>query len=274
MDNLSPGQAANFLKIPPSTLRLWSRQFARHLSTDAAPAEGRRRSYNADDLKVLTRAGELLRLGKTVEEADRLLGVTPEPEGMTAIEAVTVADLNAALIDAREVVGRLAEELKATRDQADQARADAEAATKTAQEARQEIEEAKARVTSLEEGLQALREGDLQAVRQEAQARAGEVEAGLQSLRDEDLQAVRQGAEDTKSRAARLEADLQSLRDEELKTVKNEVTEARERAARRAESLQADAQVDRDRLAALEERLKAFESMTWVDRLLGRKPKK
>lgn len=246
MDNLSPGQAANFLKIPPSTLRLWSRQFARHLSSDAAPAEeGRRRSYNVDDLKVLTRAAELLRLGKTVEEADRLLGVTPEPEGMTAIEAVTVADLNAALIDAREVVGRLAEELKATRDLADQARADAEAATKTAQEARQEVEEAKTRVVSLEEGLQALREGDLQAVRQEAQARAGEVEAGLQSLRDEDLQSL-----------------------------KNAVTEARERVTRRAESLQADAQVDRDRLNALEERLKAFESMTWLDRLLGRKPKK
>ncbi len=244
MDNLSPGQAANFLKIPPSTLRLWSRQFARHLSSDAAPASGRRRSYTADDLKVLTRAGELLRLGKTVEEADQLLGVTPEPEGMTAIEAVTVADLNAALVDAREVVGRLAEELKATRDQADQARAEAEAATKTAQEARQEVEDAKARVLSLEEGLHALREGDLQAVRQEAQGRAGEVEAALQSLRDEDLQAV-----------------------------KDAVAEARAKATKRAESLQADAQTDRDRLNALEERLAAWESATWLDRLL-RRPKK
>lgn len=218
MDNLSPGQAANFLKIPPSTLRLWSRQFARHLSADATPEEGRRRSYTADDLKVLTRAAELLRLGKTVEEADRLLGVTPEPADLTGLEVVTVADLNAALIDARDVIGRLAEELKATRDRADQARADAAAATTIAQEARQEADAAKAQAASLE--------------------------AGLQSLRDEDLQAV-----------------------------KNAVNDAREKATRRAESLKAEAQTDRDRLTALEERLKAYESATWLDRLLGRRPK-
>lgn len=174
MENLSPSQAANLLGVSPSTVRLWSRQFASHLSPDASQ-EGKRRTYNADDLKVLTRAAGFLRRGKGVEEVNRLLAVAPDAGDagpLTGLELATVADVQADLIDARDFIERLAKELKASRDTLDQVKTEAEAATLAAQEAQREAAEAKKNVADLEAGLQSEREAA-----QEARRRAELLEA-------------------------------------------------------------------------------------------------
>lgn len=174
MDNLSPSQVANLIGVSPSTVRLWSRQFRSHLSEDASQ-EGKRRTYTAADLKVLTRAAELLRRGKLVEEVDRLLAVAPDAGDagpLTGLELVTVADLNAGLIDARDFIDRLAQELKATRDTIDQVKTDA-------QEARLEADEAKKKVADLEVSLQTTLEAT-----QEARQRAEAIETAANADRD------------------------------------------------------------------------------------------
>ena len=62
----TPGQAAAHLKIEPSTLRRWARQFQGHLSPAAGPGAARR--YTDDDLVLLEQIKTLLGEGKTVAE--------------------------------------------------------------------------------------------------------------------------------------------------------------------------------------------------------------
>ncbi len=69
MSGFRPKEAARRLGIPTSTLRLWSMRFVPLLSEHAASAQGRHRRYSEEDLRVLQRAGELLRAGSTFEEA-------------------------------------------------------------------------------------------------------------------------------------------------------------------------------------------------------------
>ncbi|MGN6813088.1 MAG: MerR family transcriptional regulator [Thermomicrobiales bacterium] len=72
-----PREAAAQLGIAPTTLRLWSTQFATLLSTSARKEEGRRaaahRRYTADDVRLLSRVKHLLADGLTYAEVQRRL---------------------------------------------------------------------------------------------------------------------------------------------------------------------------------------------------------
>ncbi|MGN6672236.1 MAG: MerR family transcriptional regulator, partial [Thermomicrobiales bacterium] len=72
-----PREAAAQLGIAPTTLRLWSTQFATLLSTSARKEEGSRaaahRRYTADDVRLLSRVKHLLADGLTYAEVQRRL---------------------------------------------------------------------------------------------------------------------------------------------------------------------------------------------------------
>lgn len=81
----SPGDAASGLRLPASTLRLYSVRFSSLLSDYARPRDPRsgrpgRRRYTADDLEVLARARDLVRSGMSFNEALVSMGGTPPEE--------------------------------------------------------------------------------------------------------------------------------------------------------------------------------------------------
>ena len=89
-----PADAASGLRLPTSTLRLYSVKFSTLLSDHARPRDrsGRpgRRRYTADDLEVLARARDLVRSGRSFKEALVAMGGTP-PEEQSADQNI-VAD--------------------------------------------------------------------------------------------------------------------------------------------------------------------------------------
>ena len=95
--NLTPSQVASMLDVSSSTLRLWSGQFADHLSPAANPGERRRRSYTADDVSVLQQARDALRSGRTVHEVVVLLSVPQDAPGTALVtQQAMIGELNAA----------------------------------------------------------------------------------------------------------------------------------------------------------------------------------
>ena len=111
---LSPSQAAQLLGIGGSTLRLWSGQFANHLSEAARGGSGRRRHYTPDDIATLTRARDMLRNGATVADVGDRLGVVAPDAGSAAL--VTVAALSDDLQSTRAALVSLADELRRRQD--------------------------------------------------------------------------------------------------------------------------------------------------------------
>ena len=105
---LSPSQAAQLLGIGGSTLRLWSGQFANHLSEAAQGGSGRRRHYTPDDIATLTRARDLLRSGATVADVSDRLGVVAPDAGGAAL--VTTAALSDELQQTRAALASLADD--------------------------------------------------------------------------------------------------------------------------------------------------------------------
>ena len=103
---LSPSQAAQLLGIGGSTLRLWSGQFANHLSAAAQGGSGRRRHYTPDDIATLTRARDMLRNGATVADVGDRLGVVAPDAGSAAL--VTVAALSDDLQSTRAALAAIA----------------------------------------------------------------------------------------------------------------------------------------------------------------------
>ncbi len=79
-----PADAASGLRLPTSTLRLYSVKFSTLLSDHARPRDrsGRpgRRRYTADDLEILARARDLVRSGRSFKEALVEMGGTPPEE--------------------------------------------------------------------------------------------------------------------------------------------------------------------------------------------------
>lgn len=112
--NLTPSQVAAMLDVSASTVRLWSSQFADHLSEPARGGGGKRRSYTPDDLAVLQRAKIALRDGRTVPEVVVLLGASPSASGAALVTtAAIVGELNAQ----RAAVASLSDEVKRLREQ-------------------------------------------------------------------------------------------------------------------------------------------------------------
>ena len=87
---LSPADAASGLRLPSSTLRLYSVKFSTLLSNYATPRDrsGRpgRRRYTADDLEVLARARDLVRNGRSFKETVVAMGGTPLEEESAGVE--------------------------------------------------------------------------------------------------------------------------------------------------------------------------------------------
>lgn len=74
MQYIKPVEVARQLGIADSTLRRYCTDFAKHLSSDAAPDDaGTRRRFRASDVAVLKRAKELLDMGNTIEAVNDLL---------------------------------------------------------------------------------------------------------------------------------------------------------------------------------------------------------
>ena len=81
----SPADAASGLRLPASTLRLYSVRFSTLLSDYARPRDQRsgrpgRRRYTADDLEILARARDLVRSGRSFKEALVSMGGAPPEE--------------------------------------------------------------------------------------------------------------------------------------------------------------------------------------------------
>lgn len=84
MQHIKPVEVARQLGIADSTLRRYCGDFAKHLSSDAAPDDaGTRRRFRPSDVAVLKRAKELLDAGNTIEGVNELLGL----DDFSAIEA-------------------------------------------------------------------------------------------------------------------------------------------------------------------------------------------
>jgi DNA-binding transcriptional MerR regulator len=112
--NLTPSQVADMLGVSPTTVRLWSTQFADHLSAAARPERGKRRSYTADDLAVLQRAHMALRDGKTVPEVAALLSAAPVSSGVALVTTgAIVGELNAT----RATLAAMRDEWRAQQEQ-------------------------------------------------------------------------------------------------------------------------------------------------------------
>ena len=76
MQYIKPVDVARQLGIADSTLRRYCTDFAKHLSSDAAPDDaGTRRRFRLSDVAVLRRAKELLDMGNTIEGVNDLLGL-------------------------------------------------------------------------------------------------------------------------------------------------------------------------------------------------------
>jgi DNA-binding transcriptional MerR regulator len=73
----TPDQVSQMLKIPLSTLRRYSNQYAFYLSTHT---KQQRRRYTEQDIVVLARARELLNSGKSPEQVSSLLSVISSEE--------------------------------------------------------------------------------------------------------------------------------------------------------------------------------------------------
>jgi DNA-binding transcriptional MerR regulator len=76
MQYIKPVDVARQLGIADPTLRRYCTDFAKHLSSDAAPDDaGTRRRCRLSDVAVLRRAKELLDMGNTIEGVNDLLGL-------------------------------------------------------------------------------------------------------------------------------------------------------------------------------------------------------
>ena len=116
--NLTPSQVASMLGVSASTIRLWSTQFANHLSETARGGDRRRRSYTPEDVASLARARDAFRAGKTVPEVAALLNAAPVASGAALITtAAIVGELSAAragLAALTDEVGRLRQQQTTT----------------------------------------------------------------------------------------------------------------------------------------------------------------
>lgn len=82
--NLTPSQTANLLAVSPSTLRLWSAQFAEYLSAEAQSDGRKHRTYSPGDVGVLKRAGELLKT-HSPDETKALLAIADDTQAIAAL---------------------------------------------------------------------------------------------------------------------------------------------------------------------------------------------
>ena len=119
-DDMTPGQVAQQLETDPSTLRLWARLFASHLSPQA---QAKRRRYTSADLATLSRAGDLLRAGKDAAEVAALLGSVAQEKQPAQVPAAAAAPLPSMVLELQEA----RELVRAMLAQLDQLRQDQEA---------------------------------------------------------------------------------------------------------------------------------------------------
>lgn len=74
----TPTQVSEMLSIPTSTLRRYSNDFKKHLSTLASG--GRIRRYTNEDIVILARARKLLKVGHSPDEVNTLLSIVEDNE--------------------------------------------------------------------------------------------------------------------------------------------------------------------------------------------------
>lgn len=79
----NPAAAAAIIRISPSTLRNWIRQFAAHLSPTANPPPGAERVLTQRDVAILQRVKELRDQFKGYDEIESILATMPAEEAVT-----------------------------------------------------------------------------------------------------------------------------------------------------------------------------------------------
>ena len=70
----SSTHVATIFHVSTETIRNWSDEFSRYLSFMANPGKGRTRTFNDDDMTVLSLIAEMKRKGSTFEEIHVALG--------------------------------------------------------------------------------------------------------------------------------------------------------------------------------------------------------
>ena len=121
----STGQAAEMLGVTNETIRIWSREFDRHLSPGANPVKGRHRTFTRTDIEVLALVADLKNEGLRLEDIHANLesgqrGIFPEVvedsplSGMNAqIALQTIRNLETQLVEANQEL----EDLRTVRDE-------------------------------------------------------------------------------------------------------------------------------------------------------------
>lgn len=114
----SPKQVSEILKIPTSTIRRYSVDYAQHLSETAKPAKGKR-FYTDGDVLLLKKIRELVTAKKSPEDINRLLLVvdtgsqdgTPSALALLPDVAQAFEDIRALLNQERAEREQLAQRL-------------------------------------------------------------------------------------------------------------------------------------------------------------------
>jgi len=83
---ITPGQIAENLQVSSATVRRWSARFASYLSPQTP---GKKRSYTANDLAVLSRVRDLTKNGLTLSVVAGQLAVMDQPAQSTALITLT-----------------------------------------------------------------------------------------------------------------------------------------------------------------------------------------
>jgi len=131
----SPGDVTELTGIPSSTLRLYVKQFKKHLSADAK--RKRRRRFTEADIAMLTQARALMAEGHKVADV------------RTALAAVVAEETETAIVQAPQV-GRALADIRKSYDQLAAQVADVTAEQATAQDALDNIQAKLKHLTDLE----------------------------------------------------------------------------------------------------------------------------
>lgn len=98
-ETINPSRAAKQIGVPPSTLRLWARQYAEFLSAGANPSPGEERRFTAADVETLKAVVQLRNNGMLPADiANRLrnnpsAGLQDSPgEGAAALQVHAQGD--------------------------------------------------------------------------------------------------------------------------------------------------------------------------------------
>ncbi len=131
-------QLCSIFSISPQTVRNWSQDFSRHLSSSAAPGKGRNRMFNEDDLRVFSLIAAMKSNSATHEEIQSSLTAGQRGDlpnlSPSDVQSMVMTDHARAITNLKNEIAALQDERNSTladlqkaRDEALQLRATLEA---------------------------------------------------------------------------------------------------------------------------------------------------